>query len=523
MARSRGTRQVFISWSGKRSLAVAESLCVFVPDVIPELRDRLFVSTGIEKGARWSDEIARHLEEADAGILVVTAEGLASPWLHFEAGALTKGLDASRERRGERHSTTTSSRIFTYLHCLSPSAFTGPLAQYQWTTATRDDTWRLIVALHELFAKSRINLQPTRDRFEEQWPALERHLRRNAVLVADVIPGFERWFERKTFVEALDECTDRNWIARYDGARDTHALLVRHADHIRDGCARYQWELYQQLIAVADAYAISMRPLLRVLPDEEVSTVKPVAPPDIAADCEAQRARANAIVQLILHPVAIPLAEDAVAFSVTDSVEQRRILAQQYADTVREIADHRATTELHGALHTDLPTGEHLITGNPALDAVLSTPEGVRRMVRSLWALDRVVGYLAWGHLYARTPGAAELLLQRVTSELETLTAQTIDSNPLPLQYSLEALLSAVCADGSRPTHDSVGIQRLCDRVAAAIDASRTSDGEPTLDRDKHIRAALAELKRTLDTMGPDLGSTSSHRSSMVPDPLEDA
>ena len=171
------------------------------------------MSTGIEKGSRWSNEIARHLEEADAGILCLTAEGLTSPWLHFEAGALTKGLDSSRDRRGEEANANTSSRIFTYLHGLTPTAFTGPLSQYQWTSATRDDTWRLMAALNDLFSRARPDVRAARHRFEDRWPEVEQELKRNAVLVPDVIHDFETWFRRKTFVESLEECTDKNWIA----------------------------------------------------------------------------------------------------------------------------------------------------------------------------------------------------------------------------------------------------------------------------------------------------------------------
>ena len=522
MAKPRDTHQVFISWSGKRSLAVAESLCVFVAEVIPELKDHLFVSTGIEKGSRWSEEIARHLEEADAGILCVTAEGLSSPWLHFEAGALTKGLDSSRARRGEQAGSTTSSRIFTYLHCLASSAFTGPLSQYQWTSATFDDTWRLMSALHGLFARGRADLRSARHRFDERWPDFERELRRNAVLVSDVIPDFESWFQRKTFMESLAECTDKNWIARYDGARDTHTLLQRHAEHVRDGCARYQWELYKQLTAVTDAYVMGLRPLLHMLPDDE-SAPKPVVPSDIEAACELARARANNVVQLIVHPVAIPLAEDAVAFSVTDSIEQRRIIAQQYEDTVREIADRKATMDFHGARHGDVATDEHLITGNPRLDHLLATAEGARKLFRSLWALDRIVGYLAWEHLFAQSIGAAELLLQRTGSEVETLASQEIDSNPLPLQYALQALLSAVCSGQPNRAADSLAIQKLCARVEEVIDASRTSDGEPVLDRGKHLRAMLVELRRALDTRPSQTPSLPSLPGTQVGDPLEDA
>ena len=221
MPKPRRTRQVFISWSGRRSLAVAEALCDFIPRVIPELKDRLFVSTGIEKGARWSDEIAWHLEEADAGILCLTAEGLNSSWLHFEAGALTKGLDSTRARRGEPGGASSSSRIFTYLHGIAANALEGPLSQYQSTAANRDDTWRLMNTLHDLFATARSELRSARRRFDERWPELERDLRRNAVLVADIVPEIDSWFQRKTFVESLDECTDEDWIARYDYARDT--------------------------------------------------------------------------------------------------------------------------------------------------------------------------------------------------------------------------------------------------------------------------------------------------------------
>jgi len=522
MGKPRVSKQVFISWSGKRSLAVAEALCLFIPRVIPQLKDRLFVSTGIEKGSRWSDEIARHLEEADAGILCLTAEGLTSPWLHFEAGALTKGLDASHSRRAEDPAATANSRIFTYLHGLSPTAFTGPLSQYQWTSATRDDTWRLMNALHDLFADDPSDARAARRRFDDRWPELEQELRRNAVLVADVIPQFESWFQGETFVESLAECTDKNWIPRYDGARDTHALLIRHADRIRDGVARYEWELYQRLITVTDAYGKSLRPLLRALPDDDDATA--ALPADAAAASERERLRVNTIVQLILHPVALPAVDDAVSFAVTDSTDQRKMIADQYEDMVREICDRRRTSEIRTSLHDHASTGEHVPTAHPVLDAMLDTVTDVRSLLRSLWALDRILGYIAWEHLYADTPGSADLLMQRATSELETLQSQDVDANPLPLQYALRALTSVVRVDAGRAP-DRSALTMLCARIEQAIDASRTSDGEPMLDRGRTLGATLAELRQALEALP---GATAPPPTPVVtttaaPDPLEDA
>ena len=521
MPKPRRTRQVFISWSGRRSLAVAEALCDFIPRVIPELKDRLFVSTGIEKGARWSDEIAWHLEEADAGILCLTAEGLNSSWLHFEAGALTKGLDSTRARRGEPGGASSSSRIFTYLHGIAANALEGPLSQYQSTAANRDDTWRLMNTLHDLFATARSELRSARRRFDERWPELERDLRRNAVLVADIVPEFESWFQRKTFVESLGECTDKNWIARYDGARDTHALLMHRAADVCGGCTAYQWQLYQQLVAVTDAYVMALRPIIRALPEDDTTAASVAS--DVAAACELQRARANNIVQLILHPVAVPFAEDAVAVSVTDSAEQRRLLAQQYEDSVREIADRRLTLEHRGTPHGDAPSSDHPTTGSLGLDTLLATAEGTRKLFRSLWALDRIIGYAAWAHLYADTAGAAGLLLQRASSELETLQSQDIDPNPLPLQYALHALAEALCTREAHRADDLPQARSLCGRIEELVDASRTSDGEPTIDRGKQLRATLTAVRKALDELHPATPSLSTPAPTLVSDPLEDA
>jgi hypothetical protein len=379
-------------------------------------------------------------------------------------------------------------------------------------------------ALHGLFGTARSELRSARRRFDERWPELERDLRHNAVLVTDIIPDFETWFQRKTFVESLSECTDRDWIARYDGARDTRALLTQWAEQVRIGCADYQWQLYQQLMVVTDAYAMSMRPLIRALPDDDSTSVTTALAPDIAAECELQRARVNTIAQLILHPVAIPFADDAVAFSVTDSAEQRRLLAQQYEDSVREIADRRITLEHRGMLHGDAHSTDHPTTGSLGLDSMLATAEGTRKLFRSLWALDRIIGYAAWAHLYADTAGAAGLLVQRAASELESLQSQDVDPNPLPLQYALHALAETLCTREARRADDLPQIRSLCGRIEALIDMSRTSDGEPTIDRGKQLRATLAAVRTALDDVPPGTPSLSTaQHPNLVPDPLEDA
>lgn len=52
-------------------------------------------SEDIDKGARWSTDIAKELEDSTFGILCVTKENLEAPWLSFKAGALSKTMEKS--------------------------------------------------------------------------------------------------------------------------------------------------------------------------------------------------------------------------------------------------------------------------------------------------------------------------------------------------------------------------------------------------------------------------------------------
>lgn len=84
--------KIFISWSGSMSQAIAEALHDWLPRVIQAVQPWLS-STNIDKGARWSDDIAAQLEETKFGLICLTRENLEAPWILFEAGALSKTLD----------------------------------------------------------------------------------------------------------------------------------------------------------------------------------------------------------------------------------------------------------------------------------------------------------------------------------------------------------------------------------------------------------------------------------------------
>lgn len=153
--------RVFISWSGEPSRQVAEALHRWLRQVLQALRP--WVSQhDIEKGARWSEEIAGVLAEVKAGIVCVTPDNLNEPWLLFEAGALAKTVERPL--------------VCTFLVGLQNADLKQPLAGFQSTRATKDDTRKLIATLNRALGENALAERDVDVAFDMWWPSLESDL-----------------------------------------------------------------------------------------------------------------------------------------------------------------------------------------------------------------------------------------------------------------------------------------------------------------------------------------------------------
>jgi len=80
---------LFLSWSGASSRLVAEALHAWLPKILPAIRP--WISTrDIRVGTRAIPSVENALRECRVGILCITPENQAAPWIHFEAGALAR-------------------------------------------------------------------------------------------------------------------------------------------------------------------------------------------------------------------------------------------------------------------------------------------------------------------------------------------------------------------------------------------------------------------------------------------------
>ncbi len=155
--------KVFISWSGEISGKVARILRDWLPYVFPNVQP--YVSTeDIQKGKRWGNEIAAELDSAQFGILCITADNISSPWLNFEAGALSKSIR-----------TDSTVHVCPLLFGLEPNEISGPLSQFQVVTYDKEDIGRLLVTMNE---SAGCPIQPDRlqETFNTWWPKLFEEL-----------------------------------------------------------------------------------------------------------------------------------------------------------------------------------------------------------------------------------------------------------------------------------------------------------------------------------------------------------
>jgi hypothetical protein len=153
---------VFISWSGHRSLYVAQALRSWLKDVMQVLNPWVS-SEDIRQGARWSLEVARKLEEARFGIVCITRENVAAPWVLFECGALAKALDQSS--------------VCPYLVDVKPTELDGPLVQFQTAQSTESDTRKLVQSINRALGERALPEGHVNRAFRKWWPDLESALR----------------------------------------------------------------------------------------------------------------------------------------------------------------------------------------------------------------------------------------------------------------------------------------------------------------------------------------------------------
>ena len=150
--------KVFISWSGATSHKIANVLRENLPIAIQSLEPYVS-SKDIDKGARWSTEISKELEQCQFGILCITGDNLDAPWLLFEAGALAKNIDVGQ--------------VTPFLFGVEDEDLPPPLMQFQTTKFVESDVKKLIHSLNKANDSGELHEALLNKSFETMWPTIK--------------------------------------------------------------------------------------------------------------------------------------------------------------------------------------------------------------------------------------------------------------------------------------------------------------------------------------------------------------
>ncbi len=154
--------KLFISWSGDLSKKIADTFRQWIPGVIQAAKP-YYSPDDISKGTRWSSEISKELESSKLGIICLTRENTESPWIMFEAGALSKNLETSK--------------VCPLLFDIDPSDIKGPLIQFQAAKFSKEEVKKVVDMINNELESNKLDSEVLEDVYEMWWPKLESQIK----------------------------------------------------------------------------------------------------------------------------------------------------------------------------------------------------------------------------------------------------------------------------------------------------------------------------------------------------------
>lgn len=479
--------EVFLSWSKERSRMFAKALRELMNQV---LSDSAFtqapgsspgahlttLSEDLPKGGSWFTSLAGLLEHAHAGVICVTPENVASPWLLFEAGALIR--------------CDVEVALFPVLLDLPAQALQGPLGLVQATSITRDpaaikrETHDLLGRIAEHLNGNRAKRQvtgfvsvqaPTVPRegapVPDPWDAFVKAvLQIPPTPLVSVFDRFPQLFERKTFQEPFEDCADQRWLDRYAGARIARDEMQRNRARMETGLPPGAQLAYDRLSRAVDSYAMAIGGLLI----EERAFGRDADGRLTDADgrlavCERRRKDILDAYLRLGDPIP-PVFDDARVYEELADLEERKV---------------RLIHPLEQRLDAQRAEGKP--------DPAVAQLEQLDRAKTSPWLYDRIVFYAHAAR--AQTNPSVKDLLDGLERELTLLETRDEPGTLVGLYYALEAV-------EQRNEKHKVSDQRLggiLDRIADRIEAWNSPPegaAQPDrVDRNRKVRRTVERLR----------------------------
>lgn len=192
--------EIFISWSGQLSRELGEIFSNWIPGVLQFVKP-YFTPDDMEKGLRWSSEIAKELQESQVGIIVLTRDNVSNQWIMFEAGALSKQMEKSK--------------ICPILFGMEKTDLVGPLVQFQATSFNKEDMKKLVKTINNECGDNKLRDRVLETVFEMWWPKLEEQI--NSVMEKERDEGSKELRSERALIEEILSLTRMSMVSKSRG------------------------------------------------------------------------------------------------------------------------------------------------------------------------------------------------------------------------------------------------------------------------------------------------------------------
>lgn len=157
--------RISISWSGNLGHKVAILLSKWLPTVVQAVTP--FVASDEDrKGAAWFKKVKDQFNQTDFGIICISRDHLAAPWLLFETGVLATRFDQTHI-------------CSVLIGDLSESDITGPLDHFQsFSLRDREDMRKLVQRINQMHGTRMLSANALNSAFDRRWPALAEACRK---------------------------------------------------------------------------------------------------------------------------------------------------------------------------------------------------------------------------------------------------------------------------------------------------------------------------------------------------------
>ena len=154
---------VFIGWLGEASKEIASSLESWLNGMFDGRVSAYTTMDNLAAGSEWFHGLRRAMNDADCGLLCVTEDNVNSPWLSYEAGALSQNVEL----------------LIPILFEVSPLRVSAPLRMFQSVPFGLDGMKELTYALNRSCGDKGLSSQELERRFQARYPSFEMAVREN--------------------------------------------------------------------------------------------------------------------------------------------------------------------------------------------------------------------------------------------------------------------------------------------------------------------------------------------------------